>query len=350
MAFTPILTTAGDVSVAYQTKFNTELLERVIQLTVLDQFAKKEPFPKNAGAKTMTFFRQKAGAASGATGLGYGTGASPAAGEVQLLTEGTLASTSSVIGYDTVLATMLQYGSVYEFSDILGMTGLFNTLNGIKERIAEVAALHADDIVRDIIAGLGITTATPAGAFGRMYAQGAASFAALSAAAAGSVELTVQDMLRAFTQLQINRAPKKNGKYYMVVPPQVAYNLMLDPKWLNIGFYQDKSQFVKGEVGQLYGVSIVVATNPFRETSGGTEGTYAGAGTIYDSFAMGSEAFATPIMAGQSPYNPRINIVDTADKFDVLNQLTAVGWKAYWCCVTLNTAWGINMKAKTSFA
>ena len=299
----------------------------------------------------MTFFRQKVGAASGSTGLGYGTGASPAAGEAQVITEGTLVSTSSIIGYDTVLATMLQYGGVYEYSDIYGMTALFNVMNGIRDRISEVVALHAEEIVRNILAGSGTAGATANAAFfNRMYAQGAASFAALSAAAAGSVELTVQDMLRAFTQLQINRAPKKNGKYYMYVPPQVAYNLMLDPKWLNIGFYQDKSQMVKGEVGQLYGVSIVIGTDPFRETSGGTEGTYSATGTIYDSFALGSESFSTPIMAGQSPYSPNVIVVNTPDKTDVLNQLTVIGWKAYWCAITLNNTWGINMKAKTSFA
>lgn len=336
----PMLTSTSGISGQYQTKFNQDLLERVIQLTVLDQFSMKEPFPKNAGAKTMTFFRQDAGFASTTTGLGTG-------GDVVALTEGTIPTTSATISYTTVLATMAQYGSVYEFSDIYGLTALFNVLNGVKDRIAEVAALHADDIVRNVICGAGTTGATPAGAFVRLYANGQTSFANLGTN--GGV-LQVVDMLRAFTTLQINRAPKKNGKYYMIVPPQAAYDLMLDPKWLNIGFYQDKSQYVKGEVGQLYGVSIVVGTNPFLETSGGTEGTYSSTGTIFDSLAVGSNSFGTPILAGQSPYNPNIMIVNTADKLDVLNQITAVGWKAYWTAVTLNAKWGVNVKSKSSFA
>ncbi len=328
----------------YQSKFNSDLLERAIQLTVMDQFSQKESFPKNAGAKTMTFFRQTSAPTSRSANASTG-------GEVQTLTEGTLITTSGTIGYNTVLATMVQYGNVLEFSDIVGMTALFNALNGVKDRIAETAALHADDIVRNIICGSGTTGSTPAGAFVRIYAQGAASLAALNSAAVSSSTLTVNDMLRAFTRLKVNRAPMKNGRYYLVAPPEVTYDLMNDPKWLNIGYYQDKTQYVKGEVGQLYGIRVVETTNSFIQNTAGTEGTFTTTGTNgYISLAVGSNAFGTPIMAGQSPYSPAIQVVNTPDKLDVLNQITAVGWKAYWCAVTLNTTWGISICSKTSYS
>lgn len=328
----------------FQLKYNKSLLDRAIQLTVLDQFAQKEPFPEEAGAKVMRFLRQTTAPTSF-------TANAATAGEVQTLTEGTLISNSSTVGFDSIDSPLVQYGQVLEFSDVVGMTALFSALNMCKSRIAETAALHADDIVRNVICGSGIAGVTPAGAFIRMYAQDAANFSALSSAALGSSTLTIRDMLRAFTRLKINRAPKKNGRYYMICPQQVVFNLMLDSNWLNVGYYQDKSQFVRGEVGQYFGIHVVETTNPFIEMSTGTEGVYKndGAVSIYDSLAVGEGAYGTPIMAKNSPYSPRIQIVKGADKYDVLDQLTAVGWKAYWAAVTLNTTWGINIKAKTTF-
>ncbi len=363
MPLTPMLSTdvtpGSGLAAQYQTKFNSDLLERAIQLTVFDQFGQRESFPKNAGAKTMTFFRQT----SAPTSRTNATTTAGVGGEVQTLTEGTLISSSGTIGYNTVLATMLQYGNVLEFSDIVGMTALFNALNGVKDRIAETAALHADDIVRNKIFGQGIPgtgvngnipgseSAGTAG-FIRLYAQAtsaAYSYANFNSAATTAANLTVNDMLRAFTRLKVNRAPMKNGRYYMICPPEVTFDLMNDAKWLNIGYYQDKSQIVKGEVGQLYGVRIVESTNPFIESSSGTEGNYNSAGNAYISFALGQSAFGTPIMAGQSPYSPSIQVVNTADKLDPLNQITAVGWKAYWCCTVLNSTWGAAIAAKSNY-
>ena len=329
-----MLTTTTELAWQFQTKYNTDLLKRAIQLTVLDQFATHMPFPKNAGAKTMRFFRQESGAS----------------GNVSQLTEGTLLATLSEIGLDYVEATIVQYGQRYNISDVMGTTELFSTLLGVKSRIAEEAALHADDIVRNVIAGSGTTGVTPAGAFVRMYVGATQTFAGLSALTAAQGALAISDVLRAMTQLQINRAPKKNGDYFMVVPPQVAYDLMLDPKFLAVNEYQVRTDMVKGEVGKWWGVRIVVATNPFRETSGGTEGTYSSSGTIFDTFIVGQDAYGTPIMAGQSEYSPQIKIIDTPDKLDALNQWTVVAWKSFWTAVTLNTAWGINLKAKSTFA
>src|SRR4051812_24355918 len=127
--------TTTELAHQFQTTYNKKLLERARQRTVLDQFATKSPFPKNAGAKTMRFFRQEAGAAS----------------EVSALSEGVPLTTYTEIGLDYVEATLAQYGMVIKMSDVLGMTELFSTLLGSKDRMAENAALHADQIVRNVL-------------------------------------------------------------------------------------------------------------------------------------------------------------------------------------------------------
>src|SRR6476469_11007712 len=105
-------TSTTELAHQFQTIFNKSLLERAMQRVVLDQFATKSPFPKNAGAKTMRMFRLESGSAA----------------NVSSLVEGVPITTYSEVGLDYVEATLAQYGQVYKISDVLGMTELFSTL------------------------------------------------------------------------------------------------------------------------------------------------------------------------------------------------------------------------------
>ena len=313
----------------YQTYFSKKMLPRAKQALVLEQFAARSPFPKNAGSKTIRFFRKAAGAASNVTAL----------------TEGVALATYREIDLDYVEATLVQYGEVAKISDVLSWTELFNTLNETIDTMGEDAALHADQIIRnEIVSGI-----TAAG--NKRYAQGLANFNALVAASASAGKMTIDDLLGAMTQLQIKRAPHKNGEYVAIVPPEIAYNIMLDTKFVNLSTYSDKSLIMNGEVGKWYGVRIVVTTVPFREAAtDDTEGTYAASGPIYTSIVVGSDAFGSSIMAGGSPFSPKVMISDKADKADPLNQYLMAGWKSYWTAKTLNPLWAVTIRSKTTFA
>jgi N4-gp56 family major capsid protein len=231
-------------------------------------------------------------------------------------------------------------------SDVLGMTELFSTLMASKSRMAEEAALHADQIVRNVLVA-GITGSTE-----KIYAGGATTFNQLVALTNVTGVLTIKDLLRAMTQLEINRAPRKNGEYFAIVAPQIAYDLMLDTQFfIPVNTYQDKTNVVRGEVGKWFNIRVVIATVPFREAeTDDTEGTFQAAGTIYSTFVTGSDAYGTPIMAGNSPYSPHIYINDKADKSDPLNQTVLAGWKSYWTAVVLNAKWAINIRSISGFA
>lgn len=323
-------TTSTELAHQFQTMFNKKLLKRARQKTVLDQFAMKSAFPQNAGAKTMRFFRQEAGSAS----------------EVSTLSEGVPLTTYSEVGLDYVEATLVQYGMVVKISDQLGLTGIFNTLLMSKDRMAENADLHADQIVRNTIIA-GVTGATE-----KIYAGGATTFNGLVALDAAAGALAIKDLLRAMTQLEINRAPRKDGEYFAILPPQIAYDLMLDTQFfIPVNTYQDKTNVIKGEVGKWFNVRVVIATVPFREANtNGTEGTFASTGPIFSTIVTGSDSFGTPIMDGQSPYSPRTYINDKADKSDALNQFVLAGFKTWWAAVMLDPTWTIVIRSKTSFA
>lgn len=319
-------TATTDLANQYQTVYNKKLLKRAMQKVVLDQFATKSPFPKNAGAKTMRMFRQLPGAAS----------------NISALTEGVPLATYSEIGLEYIEVTLAQYGEVFRISDVLGWTELFSTMDGVRSRIAEDAALHADQIVRNVLV---------AGATQKLYANGETSFDNLVANTSSGF-MAIKDLLRAMTTLEINRAPTHDGEYFAIVPPQVAYDLMLDTQFfIPVNTYQDKTNVVKGEVGKWFNVRVVMATVPFREANtAGTEGTFSSSGAIYTTIVTGDDAYGTPIMAGQSPYSPRINIAAGPEKSDVLDQFTAVGFKSFWAAKVLNANWFVAIRSKSSFA
>jgi len=324
-------TSPAELITQFQTKYSKKLLPRTEELIVLDQFATKSAFPQNQGAKTMRMFRQ--------------TAVTDATGVVEA-TEGVPPTDYQEITYEFIEATLKQYVIPYKFSDVLGLTEMFSTLIAIRENIAQKMALHADGIVRNLIAQptTGVTT-------NKFYAGGITSFNGLVAADPATGALTIQDLLRAMTKLDLARAPKKNGEYFAVVSPQVAYDLMLDTKFfIPVNTYQDKTNVVKGEVGKWFNVRVVKTTAPFREAAtNGTEGNYAGSGPIFTTIVLGDAAFGTPVMDGQSPYSPRIYINDKPDKTDPANQFTIVAAKSHWASAMLQEKWAATIRSKSTY-
>jgi len=268
----------------------------------------------------------------------------PDATQVQTLSEGIPINVFRNTTLTFITATMAQFGEAIKISDVLGWTQLFDTLEiGVKQ-LGQDAALHADTQIRNVLV---------AGSTTKRY-SGTTSWANLAAGTAAAGSCTITDMLDCMTKLTINRAPKLNSEYVMVVAPAVARDLMNDAKFVLAGQYGTAKGFLKGEVGMFYGIRVVVATNPFTEDgTAGAEGTFAAAGgakDIYVSFALGTDAFGIPLMAGQSPFDPTVYINNRPDKSDILNQFTAAGWKAYWVSVVLNPAWIVALRSRTSFA
>lgn len=318
----------ADLITQFQTNYATKLLPKTEQLLVYDQFATKSAFPKNAGAKTMRMHRKKPGSAS----------------NVATATEGVAPSTYREVDLEYVEATLVQYIEALKFSDVLGLTELFNSLIMSRDSLAEDMALHADQVVRNTIVA-GVTT-------NKIYAGGATTFNGLVALGNDVGALAIKDLLRAMTALEIQRAPRKNGEYYAIVPPQVAYDLMLDTQFfIPVNTYQDKTNIVKGEVGKWFNIRVVIGTVPFREANtNGTEGTFASTGPIYTTVVVGADAYGTPIMAGNSPYTPRIYVNDKPEKSDPANQFTIVAAKSFWAALMLQELWAVTIRSKTSYA
>jgi N4-gp56 family major capsid protein len=324
--------TAG-LSVAYQKVFSKKLLDYAKQKLVLKEYATRVPFPKNAGAKTIRFFRPDVGSRT----------------NVQTLTEGVPINTFRETVWTPIDATLKQFGEASKVSDILSATELFGTLKQNIVSMGEDAALHADyQMVQELLDTT--NSAGPIATANNRYAGGAASFNALVALTPSQGKMQIVDLLGAMTRLKITRAPKVNGDYVAVAPPQVTYDMMGDTKFVDAGIYGTTRGLFTGEIGKWYGVRIVETTAPWIEANTvDTIGTYDGAGSIYTTLVLGSGAFGVPEMAGQSQFDPKVIINDRPDKSDPLNQFVIAGWKSYWVTVVLNNLWAVALRSKTSY-
>lgn len=322
--------TVSSISNTFQTYFTKQLLEHAVHDLRLNEFAQQRDLPRNVGSKVIRFWRRERAAS----------------GNVQTLTEGTPISTFRDFVYTPIDATLVQIGQAMKITDIVEMTSLFDTMKDGTALMGEECALDADDRTRNVLAHQ--TTG-----LSKRYAQGLANFNAVVAASVSASKLTGVDLLDGATKLKTktNRAPKINGGYVAVTPPEGARDLMRDTDWLDAAKYSNVQALYKGEVGRIHGVRVVEATNPFTEAAtNDTEGTFVDAGPIYTTMLLGRGAFGVPKLAGtQSPWKPRVIMNVKPDKSDPLNQFVTAGWKAFWIPVLLNATFGLAIRHKTAF-
>lgn len=376
------ITNANALTSQFQTHFSRTLLKQVKQNTILEQFARKVPVPKNAGAlgNAQTLRVQRYGAPSISGVQTVATEGSPvAAADYRRL---------SLIPLEK---RVTQYQQVIGLTDILQMTALFDTLEQAQKTQAADIALWVDTIMRNVLIGAnlnasgaslgnGIESAidnsdaidlTTAAGGVKMYGNPGAGLNQgmtnlNSSTNTAQIFLDSSGVLDAVTRLRINRAPLIDGRYVMVTDPRITRDLQRDTNWLAASNNNQNAgrPFYNGEVGEIAGCRVVTQTNSFicRGTSEYVYSNPTGGGTpsgtdIIVSFFLGDEAFAVPFLSGDDPMSPRMYIVDTPDKSDPTNQLTTVGVKLFFTALRMaagntansgNPAWYIVHRAKTA--
>src|SRR5258708_3354472 len=133
--------TTSTLANEYQKFFSKNLLQQAVQLTVLDQFALKQPLPKKKGAKIISFFRRSKSAVN----------SSGVVANVPTLSEGSPISVFGDATLDRVDVTLTQYGEATKVTDILTMTELFDALKQNMNLMSEDCALNADSITRNAL-------------------------------------------------------------------------------------------------------------------------------------------------------------------------------------------------------
>jgi len=299
--------------------FNRNFLKHAVDNLVLADIAEKFDLPQHAGTQTMRFFRRSEANVD----------------NVRSLTEGTPLTTHTLATINKVEVSLSQYGDLTKITDTRLLTDLIRQLELETARMGEEAALHLDTLIRDTA----YTAYDVSGQTGQQVNV-----------AAGS-DLVARHLDQAATILHENRAPTFEGGHYIgVLSPRQAYDIRGDANWLDIGKYQSGEKIYRGEIGKLFNVKVVVATNPKEVTDPDFDYDVivdAGeTGTFEVGWVFGKECIGTIKMAGTpGPMAPQLVINNKADKTDPLNQYAMVGWKAYAAKV-LNEKFGVMIRSQ----
>lgn len=331
-------------SAKYAQYFNKKFLTTALEDLCLAQFADKQELPKNAGSLTMRVFKRSK--ASGSTVTAITT-------EGQNLT----ANNATLIPKDVTLG---QYYDMSRISRRATLTEIFDNIEKETARQGEAAAQFVEmqlrNAIRDTNGNGGAQTAN------RLYAQGAANFAALNTAGYTNGKLTCKDVKRMVTRLKNTLTPKlkltsSDGKlswkgYIVVVSHDQASDLQDDPDWKLLAQHSRPELLQTGEIGQMSGAKILETSLPFIEDGAGTEDVYvatpAATHIVHVALAFGQEAFAAADLAtAGSAMAPNVVVLDKADKSDPANQWIYLVWNAYFGQLVLDQSWVCICKSIT---
>ena len=289
-----VTNTTGTDSLSNEMKtyYSDYLIDLAEPELVHDQFAQKQPIPKNGG-KTVEF-RQYL----------------PLTKDNTVLEEGKTPD-GQKLSMTTKTATVGQYGGFVEISDMLILTAIDNNLVQATRLLASQAAKVLDGITRDAMAQGGI----------RRLAGGVTAPEELSNANSKHY-LTVNDIRLAVRTLKRANAPKINGSYMGIIHTDVAYDLMSDPEWKTPHEYKDTENLYEGEIGKIYGVRFVETSEGKVHVKGGASNS-----DVYETFVFGADAYGTTEITGGG-LEHIVKQLGSAGTADPLNQRATVGWKA----------------------
>lgn len=302
--------TTADAGLAAEVRahYDKKLLVVAQPLLQHAQFFEKVPLPKGEGSTiNMNRFELIPVAVDG--------GGNPVA-----LVEGVTPSSDS-LQVTRVQITVNQYGRYIEYTDRVVTQSIDPLLSGIVERQGEQAGRTLDKLSRAVM-----STGTVV-----RYANGRVSRATV---AAGDV-WTAAEVKKLKRTLVKNYAVRRGGSYVCVVSPDSVYDLMNINEWLAVKEYSDKEGLYKGEVGTLYGIKFIEATEAMIFSGAGAGGI-----DVHSSVAFGKDAFGSSEIDGLA--------METIHKAlgyrDPLNQVGSQGWKTTWGGTVLNNLYACRLE------
>ena len=220
----------NDLSAEMKTYYEKRLIDIASPKLVHDQFGDFYPVPKNGG-RTVEFRRY-----------------SPLGKANKPLTEGVTPS-GRKLNVTGETAEIAQYGDYVELSDMLLLTAIDNNVVQATKLLGAQAGATLDTIVREVInGGTNVQYADDSVSARHLLVGGKES---------GNNYLTVSMIKRAARKLKAMNAEKIDGAYVAIIHPDVAYDLMHDPDWVNASEYAGSCNIFEGEIGKIAGVRFV---------------------------------------------------------------------------------------------
>ena len=287
------VTTDSGLTDGNKTYYSDHLIDLAEPELIHDQFADKYPIPKRGG-KNIEFRKYD-----------------PLPTQMTALTEG-VTPDGQKLEMSTLTATVAQYGGYVELSDILDLTHIDPIVVQATEQIASQAGRTLDTVTREILAaGTNV-----------MYAPNGETAVTSRSAITNACKVTPQVIRKAVMTLKRQNTPKIDGSYVAIIHPDVAYDLMSDPEWIDIHKYEASVNIFNGEIGKLAGVRFIENTEAKIFPEAGASDT-----NVYATIVLGAHAYATTDIAGGG-LRHIVKQLGSAGTADPLDQRSTVGWKA----------------------
>lgn len=310
MAINTTISTASTTGLN-KTYYDRKLLKHAKTQRVYQEFAQKRNIPRQGG-KTVEFRRWEL----------FDPGLA-----VNGLTEG-VTPESQDIEQSTVEATVKQYGAYVQVSDLADMTQIDNIKEDAVELLGEQIGTVLEWVTRDAMA----STASV------QYVGGHTSRSEVTA----SDVLTVAELRRALVTLKRNKARRFKGKapFVCFVSPEAAYSLQQDEEWVKVAQMQDKERIYSGEIGRMFGISIIESTEAKV-----FEGAGAGGVDVQCALIFGADAYGVIDIEGSGAIRSIEKGFGSAGADDPLDQRATVGAKVpAFAAKVLNDNWLIRIE------
>ena len=321
------ITTDTGLTNEMKTFYSDYLIDMAEPELVHDQFGQKHPIPKNGG-KTIEFRKYD-----------------PLPKALTPLTEG-VTPDGRKLTMGVVTATVKQYGDYIELSDVLLLTAIDNNLVQATKLLGSQAGRTLDTITREVLVG-GTNV---------QYAEGQvtsrADLVGGSATDSDNHYLTVTAIRKAVRFLKVMNAPKINGYYVGIIHPDCSYDLMNDPKWVNVKTYSDPEGIYEGEIGRIEGVRFVetseakVWEKAGKDKSTGT--ATASKRDVYATMILGADAYGVTEVTGGGLQHI-VKQLGSAGTADPLNQRATAGWKAIKTAERLVEPYMVRIETTSTF-
>lgn len=310
------VTTDTGLSKEMKTFYSDYLIDVAEPNLVHDQFGQKHPIPKNGGK--IIEFRKYDSLPKALTPL----------------TEG-VTPNGQKLSMSVITSNVQQYGGYIELSDILLLTAIDNNLVQATKLLGSQAGRTLDTITREVLNG-GTNV---------QYAEGqvTARNALVGGQASGNHYLTVDAVRRAVRFLKVMNAPKINGSYVGIIHPDVSYDLMSDPKWVNVKTYSDPDGIYEGEIGKIEGVRFVETSEAKVFEGAGASGV-----DVYSTLILGADAYGVTEITGGG-LEHIVKQLGSAGTADPLNQRATAGWKATKTAERLVEQYMIRIETASTF-
>ncbi|CAM4370753.1 N4-gp56 family major capsid protein [Enterocloster bolteae] len=304
-------TGTGSLSAEMKTFYDKNLLRYTKPHLVHDQFGQTRNIPKNGGKRIE--FRRFEQLPKALTPLTEG-----------VTPEG---QTMTVTKQE---AEVKQYGGFVSLSDQISMTAIDNVVVEATTAIGNQAGSTLDTISREALnAGTNV-----------QYAEGQVSSRAELTA---EMKLTVKAIKMAVRALKVQNTAKINGHYVAIIHPDCAYDITLDPRFIEVVKYKNPERIFNGEIGTLEGVRFIETTEAKKFTNAGASGI-----DVYSTLLLGENAYATTKIEGGG-LETIVKPLGSGGTADPLNQRSTVGWKAMKVTEILSQQYMVRIETASTY-